>query len=180
VTLQIALLRGINVGGKTAIAMSDLRQMFSDLGLAEAQTVLRTGNVLFRSDDRTADQLESLLERETERRLGLRTAILVRGGDEWQRVIAANPFPEEAKRDPGHLVVMPLKDEPAAAAVSALREAIPGRETVAAVGRELFIVYPDGIGRSKLTIKLIESKLGTLGTGRNWNTALKLARLASA
>jgi uncharacterized protein (DUF1697 family) len=110
--------------------------------------------------------------------LGLRTDFFVRTAAEWAKVVAGNPFPEEAERDPGHLVVMFLKATPEANDVAALQAAIPGRETVRAEGKHAYIIYPDGIGRSKLTIDLIERKLGTRGTGRNWNTVLKLAALA--
>lgn len=91
--------------------------------------------------------------------------------------MARNPFPEEAERDPGHLVVMILKGAPAAHEVKALQDAIRGRELVRADGRAAYVVYPDGIGRSRLTTALLEKKLGTRGTGRNWNTVLKLAAL---
>jgi uncharacterized protein (DUF1697 family) len=64
--------------------------------------------------------------------------------------------------------------------VSALQQAITGREVVRANGREAYIVYPDGIGRSRLTTALIEKKFGTRGTARNWNTAVKIAVLASS
>lgn len=173
---QIALLRAVNVGGTTKVAMADLRGLFVELGFASPRTLLQTGNVLFDANAPAAE-LERLLERETERRLGLRTAYFVRTAAEWAAVVAGNPFPDEAARDPGHLVLMPLKAAPDAAALAALRAAITGPETVGLVGKHLFVYYPDGIGRSKLTIKLTEAKLGTQGTGRNWNTVLKLAAL---
>ena len=75
---------------------------------------------------------------------------------------------------------MPLKAAPGEAELAALKSAIPGRERIEAHGRDLYIVYPDGIGRSKLTLALIERKLATRGTGRNWNTVLKLQALAGA
>jgi len=73
---------------------------------------------------------------------------------------------------------MCLRDAPDRAAVAGLQKAIAGREVVRTSGRHAYIVYPDGIGRSRLTVALIEKKLGTRGTGRNWNTVLKLAALA--
>src|SRR5207302_357737 len=124
--------------------------------------------------------LEHLLEQETAKRLGLRPDFMVRTADEWAAVVAGNPFPEMAERDPGHLLVMFLKQAPAAAAVEALQAAITGPEVIRADGRHAYIPYPDGIGPSRLTSNLIESKLGTRGTGRNWNTVLKLAALARA
>jgi uncharacterized protein (DUF1697 family) len=177
--LHIALLRGVNVGGRTKVAMADLRAMLAELGFAEGRTLLQSGNLVFRGDGRKSAALEQLLEAETAKRLDLRTDYFVRTADEWAAVVAANPFADEAKRDPGKLVVLCLKDAPAAKQVETLRDAIKGPETVQADGRQLYIVYPDGIGRSKLTTTLIESKLGTRGTGRNWNTVLKLAALVS-
>ncbi len=95
-------------------------------------------------------------------------------------MIAGSPFPEEADPDPGHPVVMFSRNRPAAARVEALRGAIRGREIVRTGGRQAYILYPDGIGRSRLTSALIETQLGTRGTGRNWNTVLKLGALAGA
>src|SRR5262249_42069467 len=114
---------------------------------------------------------------ETAERLKVSVAYLVRSAAEWQKIVARNPFPEEAKNDPAHLLVMVLKTAPPAKKVEALRAAIEGPEIVRCDGKQLYIVYPDGIGRSKLTVALIEKKLDSRGTGRNWNTALKLAAL---
>ncbi|MFI5267588.1 MAG: DUF1697 domain-containing protein, partial [Chloroflexota bacterium] len=119
-----------------------------------------------------------LLE-EAAKRLDLRTDFFVRSVDEWAGVIAGNPFLDEAERDPSHLVVLFLKAAPDASAVEALRAAVVGPEVIRAERRQLYITYPEGIGRSKLTNTLIERKLGTRGTGRNWNTVLKLKELAS-
>jgi uncharacterized protein (DUF1697 family) len=176
----IALLRAINVGGNSKIAMADLQAMLADLGYANPQTLLQTGNLVFQAKESSSEKLEAKLERAAAERLGLQTDLFVRTADEWQQAIAANPFPKEAASDPSHLLIMPLKKAPTKQAVKDLQTAIHGRETVAAVGRELYIIYPDGIGRSKLTNKLIETRLDARGTGRNWNTALKLAELAAS
>ena len=104
----------------------------------------------------------------------------MRSGSEWQDIIAANPFPKEAKTDPSHLVMMTLREAPSRAALAELQAAIKGSEQVRANGREAYFTYPDGIGNSKLTITIIERKLGTRGTARNWNTVLKLGALAAA
>jgi uncharacterized protein (DUF1697 family) len=179
-TTHIALLRGVNVGGKTKIAMADLRAMLADLGFGDPRSLLQSGNLVFRSDKFTGTGLERLLEAETEKRLGLKTDFFVRTPEEWEAVIANNPFPKEAESDPSHLVVMFLNKAPDAKDVEALQAAIAGREIVRASGRQAYITYPDGIGDSKLTITVIEKKLGSRGTGRNWNTVLKLGALAGA
>jgi uncharacterized protein (DUF1697 family) len=177
-TRYIALLRAVNVSGHNAVAMADLRALVEGLGFSEVRSLLQSGNLVFSGPRRTSAALERRLESETARQLGVNADYVIRTADEWQAIVNENPFSEEAKRDPGHLVVMPLKQAPSAAAVKALQAAIRGPERVAAGGRQLYAVYPAGIGRSKLTVSLIENKLGTRGTGRNWNTVQKLAALA--
>ena len=179
-TPHIALLRGINVGGHKKVAMSDLRRFLEELGFADVRSLLQTGNLVFRGDVRTGASLERLLELQAEKRLDLRTTFLVRTAKEWRKVIDHNPFRDAAESDPGHLVVMFLKDAPHVTAVKALQRAIEGPEIIRAEGRQLYIVYPAGIARSRLNNKLIEDKLRTRGTGRNWNTVLKVAVLAEA
>jgi len=178
-TTYIALLRAVNLAGINRVAMGDLRDMCATLGLQDACTLLQSGNVVFRSAVSSVEKLERMLQDAAAKELSVSTDFFVRTAAEWKAVIAANPFPDEAKRDPGRLIVMALKDAPARGAVAALQSAIKGREVVRAKGREAFITYPDGQGRSKLTNALIEQKLGTRGTARNWNTVLKLAVLAS-
>ncbi|HEY6234273.1 MAG TPA: DUF1697 domain-containing protein [Candidatus Elarobacter sp.] len=177
-SVHVALIRGINVGGHAMVAMADVRAFFGALGFRDARTLLQSGNVVFAGAARTDAALEARLEKEATMRLGLRTSFLVRSAAEWADVVARNPFPNEAQHDPGHLHVMFLKSAPAAPAVEALQAAVTGPEVVRAGARHLYITYPDGSGRSKLTGALIEKKLGTTGTARNWNTVLKLAALA--
>ncbi len=179
-TVHVALLRAINVAGHANVSMADLRGLFEAMGFEGVQTLLQSGNVVFRSEGKTALELEALLEKEAAGKLSLSTDFMVRTGGDIQAIVAANPFPKEASDDPGHLVVQFLKEAPGADAVRALQAAIPGRELVRAKGKDLYITYPDGIGRSRLTTNLFERKLGTRGTGRNWNTVLKLAQLAGA
>jgi uncharacterized protein (DUF1697 family) len=175
--IHIALVRGINVGGHKQVAMPDLRDLLTALGFGGAKSLLQSGNLVFESDQRKGTELERLLEVETARRLDVTVDYLVRSADEWAAMIDRNPFPEEAKRDPSHLLVVFLKGAPKAKDVRALEAAIEGPERIRSAGKHLYAVYPAGIGRSKLTHILIEKKLGLRGTGRNWNTILKLAAL---
>jgi uncharacterized protein (DUF1697 family) len=177
-TTHIALLRAVNVGGRGKAPMADLRKMLADLGFEAPQSLLQSGNLVFRAEAAGA-ALEALLEQESEARLGLTTDYLVRTAAEWERIVSANPFAAMARDDPSHLVVMPLKSAPDGAAMKGLRAWVRGREAIAAVGRELYLSYPDSIGASKLTGAVIERRLGTRGTARNWNTVTKLAALAA-
>jgi uncharacterized protein (DUF1697 family) len=172
---RIALFRAVNVGGGTKLEMAALRESAVALGLADARTLLQSGNLLFGGGDRSPAGLERALEAACAERHGLSTDVMVRSAEEWRAVLAANPFESEARDDPSHLLIFVLKSPVDAAAVEALQRSIVGPELVRGSGREVYITYPDGIGRSKLTNIVIEKRLGTRGTGRNWNTALKIA-----
>jgi uncharacterized protein (DUF1697 family) len=170
----LALVRGINVGGNKLVAMSDLQALATALGLESVRTLLQSGNIVFRSKSRSTATLERQLEDQARRQLGLEADFFVRTADEWKSVIARNPFPDEAKRDPAHLLVVAVKEPLSKKNVQALKDAIPGRERIHAEGRHAYIVYPDGIGRSKLTNAIVEKHLGSRGTARNWNTVLRV------
>jgi uncharacterized protein (DUF1697 family) len=173
----IGLLRAVNLGSHNKVAMADLRELLSTLGMKNPQSLLQSGNVVFESTTRATGPLEKLLEAAVAKQLGIDTPFCVRTAAEWHQAIADNPFPKEARRDPGHTILMCLKDAPPPAAVKALQDAIRDREVVKAKGRHAYFLYPDGMGRSRLTMTLIEKKLGTTGTARNWNTVLKLGAL---
>jgi uncharacterized protein (DUF1697 family) len=172
----VAMLRAVNVGGNGKVPMAGLRELAVSLGFEGVKTIVNSGNLAFRAQAKSAAALESKISAGCQEKFGVATDALVRGEQEWAAVIAANPFLEEAKSDPARLVVMPLHHEPTAEALKALQKVAAGlgREQIRAVGRELFMFYPDGQADTKLTIKLIEKSLGTTGTGRNWNTVQKL------
>jgi uncharacterized protein (DUF1697 family) len=180
VTLSLALLRGVNVGGNKPVAMADLRDLLGRMGLRDVQSVLQSGNLLFRGDGKGGARLEQAMAAGAKQRLGLDTEFFVRSAAEWEDMVAENPFREEARRDPARLVAVCLKAAPGGAAVKALQAAVVGREVVRSAGKQVYIFYPDGQGRSKLTNAVIEKHLGTRATARNWNTVLRLAELVRA
>jgi uncharacterized protein (DUF1697 family) len=157
--------------------MADLKLAAEGCGLTKARTLLASGNIVFECSARSSSALETLLEKTLAKELKVETPVIIRSAAEWRGVIDANPFPAEAKKDPGHLLVMPLKGKPSADRVAELAKAIPGREKVKASGRELYLYYPDGVGKSRFTGAIIDRKIGLAGTARNWNTALKLMAL---
>jgi len=158
--MYAALLRAVNVAGHQPITMADLRATAEKLGFTNVTTLLASGNLVF--DGKTT---EKLLESK------LHTDVFLRSARELDAIVAANPFPKEAKDDPGRLVVLFLKG---AADAVPLQKAIKGREIARGKGNQIYVYYPDGQGRSKLTNALIEKTLGTRATARNWNTVLKL------
>ncbi len=177
--VNIALLRAINVGGHSRVSMSDLRSLLTSLKFTDVKSLLQTGNLVFRNTGSLAGaEIEQLLESEAAKRLGLKTEFMVRTTKEIVEIIIDNPFPEFAESDPGHLVVLFLKNAVEKDLVLELQARVNGPEVIRAHNRELYVTYPEGIARSRLTSNIIESKLKTRGTGRNWNTLLKLRDLA--
>ena len=165
-TVHIALLRAVNVGGRS-VAMADLRAMLTDLRCANPRTLLQSGNAVFAMGAKTsAGALEKKLEAEAQRRFGFAVAFMLRTAAEWDAIIKGNPFPDAAKNDPARLVLVALRAAPDAAAIKALRDGYKGPETIHVSGREAYLIYPEGQGNSKLTNALIERKLGVVEIGR--------------
>jgi uncharacterized protein (DUF1697 family) len=173
------LLRGINVGGHRQVGMTNLRNFLTELGFDNVRSLLQSGNLVFGSRSRFGAELERYLEVEAAKRLALESDFFVRTAEEWKSVVRQNPFRKEAERDPKHLVVLFLKNAPAPKDVALLQADISGPELVKAKGKQAYIFYPNGIGRSRLTNAMIEKRIGR-GTGRNWNTVLKLDVIAKA
>jgi uncharacterized protein (DUF1697 family) len=178
-TTHIGLLRGINVGGHRQVGMTNLRDFLTELGFENVRSVLQSGNLVFGSRSRTGAELERHLETEASKRLALEADFFVRTAEEWKSIVRQNPFRKEAERDPAQLIVLFLKNAPPPKDVAQLQADISGPEVVKAKGKQAYIFYPNGQGRSKLTNAMIEKRIGR-ATGRNWNTVMKLDVIAKA
>jgi uncharacterized protein (DUF1697 family) len=166
-TTYVALLRGINIGPRRRVAMADLRKLLESLGLEDVQTYVQSGNAVFRS--RTKPDVKRI-----EAELGQDIAVLIRTAKEMTAIVEQNPFLARGA-DPAHLHVTFLDGKPAGSL-----EPPPGAtEEVEIVGREAYLHFPDGYGRTKLTNAAFEKKLGVRATTRNWRTVTTLAGLAS-
>ncbi|MEJ1969668.1 MAG: DUF1697 domain-containing protein [Rhizomicrobium sp.] len=174
---RIALFRAVNVGGNAILPMAGLRTMAAAIGLENPRTLLQSGNLVFDAGARSPSACEKLLQAACTETFGFTTEIFVRNRTELEAVVAGTPFPKEAKNDPARLHVFFLRGAPAPEACRALEAAIKGREAIKVSGKQAYIYYPDGAGRSKLTAAAIERHLGHAGTARNWNTVTKLLAL---
>jgi uncharacterized protein (DUF1697 family) len=170
----VALLRGINVGGRNSVPMAGLRSLLEELGLEDVATYIQSGNVLFRS--RTpAKTLTARIEEAIADAYGVRPAVVLRTRGELETVVESIPF-----TDTSNVHVVFFDRKPAARAAARLD---PGRspgDTFELVGRELYLYLGHGAGRTKLTGDYLERTLGVRGTQRNWNTVVKLLALARA
>ncbi len=175
-TIWIALLRGINVGGHRKVSMANLRSLCLELGFASVSTYIQSGNVVFRAAGTAADVADRLAEG-ISARFGLDVPVVVRDADQMARVVASNPFLDE-DRDPKALHVGFLADPPAADLVDAMPVPPAGPEEFVVRGGEVFLLYPEGVGQSKLTGAYFEGALKTSMTARNWRTVNKLLEMA--
>lgn len=178
-TTLVSLLRGINVGGNRKIRMAELQALYESLGFTSVRTLLQSGNVIFDSASADTDQVATTIETGIQHQFGFEVRVIIRTADDWQSVVTHHPFSAEQLAEPGKILVTFLHQAPDDAALAALRTAQPGPEIIHSHARELYIFYPDGMGRSKLDNSLIERRLGCAATGRNWNTVNKILALCS-
>lgn len=169
---RIILFRGMNTGGVRALVAGQ-RAMAEAMGLKNPRTLLASGNLVVESG-KAPDALEHDIEAAMEKTFGLKVAAMVRTPDQWARLVAANPFADEAAADPSRMVAMVMKDGIKAGALEACRDLAEGGERVEAIDGVLYFWFPDGQGESGIFKKATPRILG-MGTGRNWNTVLKLA-----
>ncbi|MEO7118532.1 MAG: DUF1697 domain-containing protein [Candidatus Limnocylindrales bacterium] len=180
---HVALLRGINVGGRNRVTMADLRDIVTSLGHADVATYIQSGNVLFKAGSKaSATALAEALETAIAARLTFRPKVMVLARPELTDVIAANPFPDET--DPKRLHAMFRTATFPAAEITALTEAVDAArkrgstDEMRIIGRTLYLRTPDGLGRSLVAARFTRPEAGL--TARNWATVTKLAALLEA
>jgi len=175
-THRIILFRGMNTGGVRA-PVSEQRAMAEAIGLRNPRTLLASGNLVVESG-RTTTDLETDVEAAMLKTFGLKIVVMVRTPDQWAGLIAANPFAKEAEAHPAKVLAMVMKDGIKPGALEACRDLAEGGEAVEAVDGVLYFWFPNGQGQSGIFKRASPRMLG-MGTGRNWNTVLKLAGMAS-
>ena len=172
----IALLRGINVGGRAIVPMARLREICAELGWTEVETYINSGNVIFVASGK-GPTLEPALEKALKEAFGFVPAVIVRSAAQVNALTAANPLPEASEAEPNRVLVGLSKDKPKAGAAEAIQAKAAAGETVAEAGGVLWFHYPNGAGTSKLTPALIDRAAGSPLTARNWRTMLKLREM---
>jgi uncharacterized protein (DUF1697 family) len=171
-----ALLKGVNVGGRK-LPMADLKALVEGMGHGDVKTLLASGNVAFTCDEKGGAVLERALERALAKELNLKTDIVVRNGPELRAIIDANPFPDAATAHPNHLLVSFHRDPVPDGLIARLPDIYQGPERLKAIGRELYIDYPEDVGHSQLPQAMAKLKFPKLATMRNWITVGKLAAM---
>jgi uncharacterized protein (DUF1697 family) len=176
-TAIVSMLRGVNVGGHNQVRMEDLRKLCHSLGLKDAQTYVQSGNVVFQSKEKDLARLGQKIEDALEKKYGFRPGVMLRTAAEMKDVVARNPFAKRRDIENSKLVVTFLGQDPGAEMRAAVEAIKAHPEEVRMDGREVYIYYPDGMGRSKL-VPVLERALKKSGTARNWNTVTRLLEMA--
>ena len=146
-TTCVALFRGINVGGNRIVSMSELKSLHESLGFKNVVTYIQSGNVVFTSDETDAAQIASQIEEAFAQKFGFRSQVIVRTLAELEEAIANNPFQGQPEKETNRILVVFMATRPESSALEALKQSYNGPEEMYLIGQELFVYYPDGMGR---------------------------------
>ena len=183
---HLALLRGINLGGRNKVPMAELREVVTSLGYTGVTTYIQSGNVLFTTSEPDTATLASALEGAIAGAFGVTTSVVVLSRDDLAQILDRNPHPEEPNPKLVHVVF--LNAEPPAALldrITAAQDAAAAkgsRDAVTAIGPALYLHTPDGFGTSELgqVVLRVTGQVGVAATARNWSTSTKLLTLCEA
>jgi uncharacterized protein (DUF1697 family) len=172
----VALLRGVNVGGKNKLPMADLRPIFADVGCADVQTYIQSGNVVFSAALGAEMKIRSAVAKRINERFGLQVPVVMRTGEEFRQVATSNPFLKSGATA-AFLYVAFLADAPETRCIKNLDPDRSPGDAFRVIAREIYLHLPNGVARSRLTNDYFDSKLGTISTVRNWRTVFNLAEM---
>jgi uncharacterized protein (DUF1697 family) len=173
----ICMLRGVNLG-KRRMKMEALRALYESLGLRDVQTLVQSGNVVFRSNQKNLAALTKKIETAIKREFGFYSDVVLRTATELRDTIGRNPFARRKGIEPGKFLVWFLLSDPGEEIRKQVRAVKTEPEELRIDGREVYIYFPNGMARPKMKWAAIEKILAVRGTGRNWNTVTKLLEMA--
>ena len=178
--VTICLLRAVNLGNYNKVKMEPLRAMCSALQFRNPQTYLQSGNVIFATTERDLAKVTQKLEKGFAREFGFTPQIILRNVADLRGVVARNPFAKRRNIEPSKLLVNFLARDPGEDVRKKVRAFKSEIEEIRIDGRELYIYFPNGIGRPKFSMAALDKILEVPGTGRNWNTTTKMLAMAEA
>jgi len=171
----VALLRGVNVGGNNLLPMKSLASLFETAGCARVRTYIQSGNVVFDAAERLAARVPGEIARAITAAHGFAVSLQLRSAEELAQIARKNPWPDD---DPARMMVMFLDEAPAKKRIAALDPRRSPPDEFVVRGREIYLRCPNGFGKSKLSNAWFDAQLGTVSTGRNWRTVMKLLEMA--
>ncbi|MBX7159847.1 MAG: DUF1697 domain-containing protein [Acidimicrobiia bacterium] len=175
--MHVALMRGLNVGGKNRLPMVELAAAFEAEGCSDVRTYVQSGNVVFAAPAGVVEGLADAVAERLRAVHGITTPVVLRTGEEIATVVGANPFLARGE-DIALQHVAFLSGVPAPADVESLDPDRSPPDEFAVVGREVYLHLPGGVGRTRITNAYLDRRLGVVSTARNWRTVLALADMA--
>lgn len=175
----IALIRGINVGGKV-LPMAALQKIFADLGYRDARTFIQSGNVVFTAAAKSGSKAAKAVEAGIKKTFGFEAAVIVRSLEEWRALIAANPYAKRKLKEGERLFFTILEEASDQVAAAALEAIADPKDELKARGREVYLLIRGSYGESNLSNAFVEKKLKVRATTRNFETTMKLLEMAEA
>lgn len=166
----IALLRGINVGGKNKIKMIDLKKIFELLGFKNVKTYIQSGNVMFDCDSHDEVTLATQIENKIGETFKILVKVIIRSEGELRNIITNNPFIKVPDIELDKLYVTFMSDNPVQTSISFLDARKGENEKFTIISRQVYLYFPNGYGKAKLNNTFIEKKLKIVATTRNWKT----------
>jgi uncharacterized protein (DUF1697 family) len=174
----ISMLRGVNLGAHNRIKMDALRALYESLKFEDPRTYVQSGNVIFRTKEKNSPALAKKIQQAIEHTFKCSPEVILRTTDELKKAIAASPFADRRNLEPGKILVTFLAAEPGPQARTTLLSLRSYPEEIHLKGRELYIYFPDGAGKSKLPWSRLEKLFQTTGTARNWNSVTNMLAMA--
>jgi uncharacterized protein (DUF1697 family) len=172
---MVALLRAVNVGGRK-LAMAELRALCAELGWSDVATYIQSGNIVFAAGTKPA-AAEAQLEKAVAGRFGMEVPAIVRTRAQWRAYVPPRAFGGAARDEPSRLMMILSKRPPDGDAEAALQARATAGERVKRAGDALWVHFPEGLARSKLTPSLIDRLVGSPATARNYRTVVRLREM---
>ena len=174
----ISMLRGVNLGPHNRIKMDALRAVYASLKFQDPRTYVQSGNVLFKTKEKNNAELANKIQAAIQKACGCSPAVILRTTSELRKAIAASPFADRPHLEPGKILLTFLTAEPPKDAPATLARFKDYPEELHLKGRELYIYFPNGAGKTKLPWSAVEKYLKVTGTARNWNSVTNMLKMA--
>lgn len=174
----VSMLRGVNLGSHNRIKMDALRALYTSLKLQDPRTYVQSGNVIFKTKEKNSPQLAKKIQSAIEKKFGCSPEVILRTTDELRKAIEATPFGDRPNLEPSKILVSFLDAAPPREAAGAFDKFKDYPEEVHLKGRELYIYFPNGAGKTKLPWSSVERLLKVTGTARNWNSVTNMLKMA--
>jgi uncharacterized protein (DUF1697 family) len=178
-SVYISLLRGINVSGQKKIQMRELKSLYESLGFENVSTYIQSGNVVFSSNENDESKLANLISAKIRKVFSYEVSVIIRSKEYWKNLIAKNPFLKKDNTDIKKMHVTILSHQPEEINTDIFDKVKFDSEEYVIKEKEIYLYFPEGYGRTKLSNNYIEKKLKIAATTRNWNTVNKLMDIAN-